>query len=169
MEKAIRVGIVGAGFAARIHYEGLRRVHGVPVEVVGVTSKTPEARDAFARQNGVRPFGTLEELCEAVDVVDLCSHPRRMYLWRLRRWNAVGTLSLRSLSRGFTAHPPRTFRETLSPSNKCWMKPWPVATACSARPGSRANGFVMLKTGCMPPPSRRSGKCWRRAAGNCFG
>ncbi len=75
MEKAIRVGIVGAGFAARIHYEGLRRVHGVPVEVVGVTSKTPEARDAFARQNGVRPFGTLEELCEAVDVVDLCSPP----------------------------------------------------------------------------------------------
>ena len=75
MSKAIRVGIVGARFAARFHYEALRRVHGIPVEVVGVTSKTPEARDAFAAQKGIKPFETIERLCDAVDVIDLCTPP----------------------------------------------------------------------------------------------
>lgn len=75
MAQPIRVGIVGARFAARFHLHGLRRVYGVPVEIVGVTSKTAEARDAFARENGVRAFPTFEDLCQAVDVVDLCSPP----------------------------------------------------------------------------------------------
>src|ERR1700685_42083 len=75
MAKAIRVGFVGARFAARFHYEGLKRVYSVPVEIVGVTSKTPEARDAFASQTGIRAFATLDELCDAVDVVDLCCPP----------------------------------------------------------------------------------------------
>ena len=75
MAKVIRVGIVGARFAARFHYEALRRVHGVPLDVVGVTSKTPEARDAFAARTGIRAFETLDELCDAVDVVDLCTPP----------------------------------------------------------------------------------------------
>jgi predicted dehydrogenase len=75
MAKVIRVGIVGARFAARFHYEALRRVHGIPVEVVGATSKTPEARDAFAAQMGIRAFESIEELCNAVDVVDFCTPP----------------------------------------------------------------------------------------------
>jgi len=32
-----------SGFAARFHYDGYRRVHGVPVDVVGVTSRAPAA------------------------------------------------------------------------------------------------------------------------------
>ncbi len=50
-------------------------MYGVPFEIVGVTSKTPEARDAFARDTGCRPFETFAELCAAVDVVDLCTPP----------------------------------------------------------------------------------------------
>jgi predicted dehydrogenase len=75
MTKAIRVGLVGAKFAARFHSDGIRRVYGVPVEVVGVTSKTADARDAFARENGIRSFETFEEMCALVDVVDLCTPP----------------------------------------------------------------------------------------------
>ena len=33
-------GIVGARFAARFHWEGLNRVYDVPLQVVGITSKT---------------------------------------------------------------------------------------------------------------------------------
>ncbi len=73
MGEAIRVGIVGARFAARFHYEGYRRVYGVPVKAVGVTSKSAESREAFARERGLRPFPSLEELCDAVDVVDICA------------------------------------------------------------------------------------------------
>lgn len=75
MEKAIRVGIVGAGFAARFHWEGLNRVHGVPVRVIGVTSKTEPAREAFAEQKKIRAFATLADLSQAVDVIDLCTPP----------------------------------------------------------------------------------------------
>jgi predicted dehydrogenase len=75
MEKPIRVGIVGARFAARFHWEGLNRVHGVPVQVVGVTSKTAGAREAFAQEKNIQPFVNLADLCEVVDVIDLCTPP----------------------------------------------------------------------------------------------
>ena len=75
MAEPIRVGIAGARFAARFHWEGLHRVYGVPVQVVGVTSKTAQARDGFARDKGIRSFETFDQLCDAVDVVDLCSPP----------------------------------------------------------------------------------------------
>jgi predicted dehydrogenase len=73
MREPIRVGIVGARFAARFHLEGYRRVSGVPVEVVGVTSQTPASREAFARANGIKAFASLDELCDHVDVVDICA------------------------------------------------------------------------------------------------
>lgn len=73
MPPPIRVGIVGARFAARFHREGYRRVYGVPVQVVGVTSRSPESRAAFAREHGVEAFASFEELCDASDVVDLCT------------------------------------------------------------------------------------------------
>src|SRR3984885_8536721 len=75
MEKPVRVGFVGSRFAAKFHWEAIRRVYGVPIEIVGVTSKTPEARDAFARETGIHAFETFAELCAAVDVVDLCTPP----------------------------------------------------------------------------------------------
>jgi len=75
MPDTIRVGIVGARFAARFHWEGYRRVCGVPVKVAGVTSKSAESREAFARDRGVPAFASLEELCDAVDVVDICAPP----------------------------------------------------------------------------------------------
>ena len=71
----IRVGIVGAQFAARFHWEGMRRVFAVPIQIVGVTSRTPGARDAFASEKGVQPFQTFDELCDAVDVIDICTPP----------------------------------------------------------------------------------------------
>jgi predicted dehydrogenase len=75
MAQPVRVGFVGARFAATFHWEGIRRVYGVPVEIIGVTSKTAEARDAFARGKGIRSFEGFEDLCTAVDVVDLCTPP----------------------------------------------------------------------------------------------
>lgn len=75
MTGVIRVGIVGAGFAARFHCEGYRRVYGVPVEIVGVTSTSRDSRELFAREHRIRAFSTLQELCDAVDVIDLCTPP----------------------------------------------------------------------------------------------
>lgn len=75
MPQPVRVGIVGAGFAARFHFDGLRRVFGVPVQIVGVTSKATTSCNTFARQRGICSFESLADLCAAVDVVDLCTPP----------------------------------------------------------------------------------------------
>lgn len=75
MTQPIRVGLVGAGFAARFHLRGLQRVYGVPVEVAGVTARSAESRDRFARETGVPAFDSFDALCDAVDVLDLCTPP----------------------------------------------------------------------------------------------
>jgi predicted dehydrogenase len=73
--KAVRVGIVGTGFAGRYHAECLRRVHGARVEVAGVTSLRKESREAFGRAHDVPVFDSVQAMCAGVDVLDLCSPP----------------------------------------------------------------------------------------------
>jgi predicted dehydrogenase len=74
---AVRVGIVGSGFAARFHYNAFTKVHGgrVPglrVEVAGVWSPNEANRRKFAAERGLTEFASFESLCDAVDVVDAC-------------------------------------------------------------------------------------------------
>ena len=71
----LRVGLVGVGFAGKAHLASLRRVHGVEVEVAGVTSLREESRAAFAREHGLRAFADVPALLPHVDVVDICSPP----------------------------------------------------------------------------------------------
>ena len=73
MTDPIRIGIAGAGFAARFHMKGIQRVYGVPLTVTGVISNTPDSRKKFAQEFGVKAFNTLEELCDASDVIDVCT------------------------------------------------------------------------------------------------
>ena len=49
----VRVGVVGAGFVARIHAEAYRHVRGVDVELRWVTGRRPERARAFAAEFGV--------------------------------------------------------------------------------------------------------------------
>jgi len=73
MAKTIRVGLLGARFAARFHWDGYRARLRDSGAVVGVTSKSAESREAFAREHGIEAFGTLEEICEVADVIDVCT------------------------------------------------------------------------------------------------
>lgn len=73
MNDPIRIGIAGARFAAGFHWKSYQMVYGVPLEVVGVTSKSPESRQAFARQHGVKAFDSFAALCDASDVIDVCA------------------------------------------------------------------------------------------------
>ncbi len=75
MSNAIRIGMAGARFAARFHWSGYQKVYGVPVEVIGVTSKVRDSREAFAREFGVRSFDSFDALAEACDVIDICAPP----------------------------------------------------------------------------------------------
>jgi len=74
MEK-VRVGVAGSGFAARIHLECYKKVYGVPIEIVGVTSLTKENREKFASQYGIKTFDSLEDLISEADVIDISVPP----------------------------------------------------------------------------------------------
>lgn len=75
MAKTIRIGLVGAGFAARYHVECLERVYGVDVELVGVTSKRASSREAFARQHNMQPYKDVHAMLPDIDLVDIVSPP----------------------------------------------------------------------------------------------
>jgi predicted dehydrogenase len=68
----LRIGIAGAGFAARFHLENFPESD---VEVVGVTSARAESRDAFAAAHGLRAFASVAEMLPEIDVLDICTPP----------------------------------------------------------------------------------------------
>ncbi len=73
--RRIGVGVVGAGFVARLHAEAYRHVRGVDVELVSVTSARRERAELFAREfsigQAVADFrAVLED--RAMELVDLC-------------------------------------------------------------------------------------------------
>jgi predicted dehydrogenase len=71
-KKTVRAGIVGAGFSATFHYEAIRKVHGVNVDVAGVYALDQAQAAAYAQQRGIRHYDSLEALIEDVDVVHCC-------------------------------------------------------------------------------------------------
>lgn len=66
-----RIGVIGTGSIAAVHLDGWRRMPGI--ELVGYYDIVPEAADRAAQRYGGRVFATLDELFDAVDIVDICS------------------------------------------------------------------------------------------------
>ncbi|MFP4409251.1 MAG: Gfo/Idh/MocA family protein [Spirochaetaceae bacterium] len=71
----LKAGLLGSGFAASFHFEALKRVYSVEVELVGAYSPTRENRDRFAKERGIRAFSSMEELIEEADVIHACVPP----------------------------------------------------------------------------------------------
>jgi predicted dehydrogenase len=71
----VRSGIVGSGFAARLHHAAIARVYGANIDLIGVFSPTAENARAFAAARGLQTFARLEELLDAVEVVHVCASP----------------------------------------------------------------------------------------------
>ncbi|MBI3470915.1 MAG: Gfo/Idh/MocA family oxidoreductase [Candidatus Solibacter usitatus] len=70
--ETVRIGLAGAGFAARFHFDNFPESG---VEVVGVTSARGESRDRFAAERGLRAFASVEEMLPHIDVLDICTPP----------------------------------------------------------------------------------------------
>src|SRR5216117_1321121 len=72
----LRIGIVGARFAAELHAVNYRPLVGSKVELAAVCARTRSQAEAFAKHHAVaRVFTDYRELCASphVDVVDICS------------------------------------------------------------------------------------------------
>jgi len=66
---------VGSGFAAKLHYEGVGRVYGSDVELVGIFSPTASHARRFAEPRGLRIFPFLNALLDEVEVIHVCASP----------------------------------------------------------------------------------------------
>ncbi len=74
-KKTIRTGIIGAGFAAKFHFECLKKVHGTNVEVEGVFATDAEQAKSYADKRGIGAYDSLEGLIDKVDVIHVCTPP----------------------------------------------------------------------------------------------
>jgi predicted dehydrogenase len=72
----LRIGLVGARFAAELHAVNYRPLRGSKVELAAVAARSRESAEAFAKRHDVpRVFADYRRLVESpdVDVVDICS------------------------------------------------------------------------------------------------
>src|SRR5258708_3636401 len=72
MTTPLRIGIAGAGFAAKFHH---RNLQGLPAATAGVTSARAAGREAFSSQTGVRAYDSVEAMLPDIDVLDICTPP----------------------------------------------------------------------------------------------
>lgn len=73
----VRVGLVGCGFAAELHMQGYKRVHGVAAEVAAVAARGEPVKDFAARHGIPTTYRDFRELLrdKAIDVIDICTPP----------------------------------------------------------------------------------------------
>ncbi len=71
-KKTIRVGIVGAGFSARFHWEGIKKVYGTNPDVKGVYALDMDQAREYAAERGITAYDSLDALLDDVDVVHCC-------------------------------------------------------------------------------------------------
>jgi predicted dehydrogenase len=73
----VRVGLIGAGFAAELHADAWARVGaGVSASIVGIASARAERAEAFASARGIpKAYRSVDDLLgdDAVQVVDICA------------------------------------------------------------------------------------------------
>jgi predicted dehydrogenase len=71
----LRIGLVGAGFAATLHADAWRRVTGIDVELTAVAAGHPHRAAAFAGRHGIADaYPSVDALLadDRVDLVDCC-------------------------------------------------------------------------------------------------
>ncbi len=90
--KTIRIGLIGAGFAARFHAHCYRRVAGVEVVLAGVASAHAERARQFAAEFHVdRAYDRVEELLAdpEIDLIDICA-PNNLHVPLIEAAAAAG-------------------------------------------------------------------------------
>ena len=74
-KKTVCAGIVGSGFAAKLHIDAMARAHGVDVDAVGVYSPTAANARRLAEAHDIPAHDRLDSLIEASDIVHICAPP----------------------------------------------------------------------------------------------
>jgi predicted dehydrogenase len=110
MSKPIRVGIAGAGFAARFHVENFPESS---VQVVGVTSARAESREKFASEHNIRAYASVEEMLPDIEVLDVCTPPSSHAQYALAAARAGKHLIVEKPLTGFFGSPEEFSRREM--------------------------------------------------------
>src|SRR5579885_2775365 len=155
MMSPIPIGIAGAGFAARFHLENLPESG---VAVVGVTSARAESRETFAAQHGLRVFRSVEEMLPEIDLLDICTPPSSHRDYILAAAKAGKHVVVEKPLSGFYGSPGRY--------DKRHMLAAVVEEAGRLQDAVRQAGIMLgyAENFVYAPPSRRSGRSWKRPA-----
>ncbi len=108
--KTVKLGIAGAGFAARFHLENLPESG---VEVVGVTSARAENRDAFAAKHNLRGYASVEQMLADIDVLDICTPPSSHQQYILAAARAGKHVIVEKPLTGFYGSPEKTSKREM--------------------------------------------------------
>lgn len=74
-DKVIRAAFAGSGFAARFHYEALRRVVAVKIDITGAFSPTKEKLTGFTGPRNIKAYNDISGLIDDNDVIHVCTPP----------------------------------------------------------------------------------------------
>lgn len=74
-KSVIKAGIIGSGFAARFHFDALKRVFSTKVEVVGAYARNGDKVQQFTVERNIQAFRHLDDLIDACDVLHICTPP----------------------------------------------------------------------------------------------
>lgn len=74
-DKVIRTGFAGSGYAAKFHYEALRKLYSAKIFFAGAYSPTPSRLREFTEQRNMRAFDNPEALIDNCDVIHVCTPP----------------------------------------------------------------------------------------------
>ncbi|HKX00603.1 MAG TPA: Gfo/Idh/MocA family oxidoreductase [Bryobacteraceae bacterium] len=101
----LRIGIAGAGFAARFHFENYPESG---ARVVGVTSAHADSREAFAAAHKLRAFSSVEEMLPEIDVLDISTPPSSHQAYMLAAARAGKHIIVEKPLTGFYGSPEKT-------------------------------------------------------------
>ena len=71
----IKVGLIGSGFAAKFHFEALKRVYSTKLTIVGVYARNVERLNRFADECGIAAIYDIQQLINQCDVLHICTPP----------------------------------------------------------------------------------------------
>ena len=75
MDRPLRIGILGAGFAAHFHLASYRKVYGERFEIAAICASSIDKAKTLASANGVaKAYGAIDDLLadREIDAVDIC-------------------------------------------------------------------------------------------------
>lgn len=69
----MKIGMIGAGSMGQAHAPAWQHLKDQGAELVGVLTNRPESAQAFANVYDIKPFTSIDELIDSVDIVDICT------------------------------------------------------------------------------------------------